>query len=709
MYLHHHRILTRADIAPCRVFCIAILLCTWAFPTYSQEVSVESLLDVGFEGLLDYEVSAPTKSRQKLSETPGAVSVITYEQIRNSSARTIPQLLRLIPGVHVRWNPMVQGIEIRSFGSNPFTSEVLLLIDGIPYNSWNKGGFPQHPGFDFFNLENVKHIEVIRGAGSALYGENALNGVINIVTLSGDEYQQTRASVFAGDRRTRSATITHGSKLGDDASIFVSARAQEGQMPTAIWRDNGSNSSGQDFFVKAKYKDLELSYYRRQDKFDGFSNLIIPEVDARFTSAETIEQDVNIASIKHRKKSDSGAWNFQSTLSYANRNGSACGACHAASQSEAFHGTIDHGYQLFGNVQVGIDAIENHSILFGTEFRRNSAGDSFDQVVAADPQQQVTQYRKAAYFVQDQVSFPKQRIEAVIGLRYDSATSPDLLGDEFFPRIAVVAKPTDKLTLRGGWSVAARYPTFVELNANTRFFAAEAPEPIGILIQSDFLPNPDLRAETMQSFELGAEYNFSKRFQARVDLYDNTIEDPIVLATPGGSGFRSENHSGEAHVRGAETELRFAPNNRWSGFLNWSYQTERQRGDGVDAAGNEIEFSYAPQHKVNAGMTYEAADALSATVEWSWRGSQRAPRFWSELAFDEPGPARLEDYGYLNVHVRYRLPFNVGGSSQPVTLSFYGRNLTNETPAETLNGGSGEYAEMVGREFFIGLDYEWAN
>ncbi|MFK7830933.1 MAG: TonB-dependent receptor plug domain-containing protein [Congregibacter sp.] len=688
---------------------IALLLYLWTFSASADDVSVNSLLDVGFEGLLDYEVSAPTKSLIRLSESPGAVSVITYDQIRNSSARTIPQLLRLIPGVNVRWNPMVQSIEIRSFGSNPFASEVLLLIDGIPYNSWNKGGFPQHPGFDFFNLENVKHIEVIRGAGSALYGENALNGVINIVTLSGEEYQQTRAAVFAGDRKARAVTVTHGSKFGEDASIFLSARVEEGQMPTALWRDSGSSSSGQDLFIKANYKDFQLSYYRRQDKFDGFSSVIVPAVNARFESVETIEQDVNIASVKHQKEANDGSWSVESTLSYANRNGSHCGACHAASQSQEFDKKIDHGYQLFGNMQVGIDSIENHSILFGAEFRRNSAGDSFDQVTTpSDPLEKVTQYQKFAYFVQDQISFPKQRLEAVIGLRYDSATAPDLLGDEFFPRVALVAKPTDKLTLRGGWSMAARYPTFVELNSNSRFFAAEAPEPIGILFQTDFEANPGLAAEKMKSFELGAEYVFSNHLQAKVDFYHNTVNNPIVLAYRD-DRVTSENHPGKALIRGAETEVRYSPSSRWSGYVNWSFQTERQQGAGVDSAGNELEFSYAPRHKVNLGMTYEAADALSATLEWSWRGSHYAPLFWSELVFEQADAAKLDDYGYLNLHVRYRLPFNVGRSNQPVSLSFYGRNLTNETPVETFNGGDGQLAEMVGREFFIGLDYEWAN
>ena len=98
-------------------------------------------------------VYASTKSAVPIKWAPGSVSVINYSQIRKSGARTIPELLRLVPGVNVRWTPMMQAIDIRGFGANPFTSRVLLLIDGVPYNSWNKGGFPQQPGFDFFILQ----------------------------------------------------------------------------------------------------------------------------------------------------------------------------------------------------------------------------------------------------------------------------------------------------------------------------------------------------------------------------------------------------------------------------------------------------------------------------------------------------------------------------------------------------------------------------
>ena len=187
-----------------------------------SKTSIEELLKLDLEQVMNYEVTTPTKTPTPLFKTPSTVSVITYKDIQRSSATSIPELLRLVAGVNVRWNPMVQTIDIRGFGSNPFTNRVLLMIDGVPHNSWNKGGFPQHPGFDFFNLENIKHIEVVKGSASALYGENALSGVINIITLSGEEHKQTRAKVVGGENNHRTISVTSGDKIGDNASIFGS-------------------------------------------------------------------------------------------------------------------------------------------------------------------------------------------------------------------------------------------------------------------------------------------------------------------------------------------------------------------------------------------------------------------------------------------------------------------------------------------------------
>jgi len=680
------------------------------------ENSIENLLSLSLDELADYEVVAPTKSASRLSDAPGTVSVITYDQIRHSSARTIPELLRSIPGVNVRWNPMVQTIDIRSFGSNPFTSKVLLLIDGIPYNSWNKGGFPQHPGFDFFNLENVKHIEVIRGAGSALYGENALNGVINIVTLSGEEYRQTRFSVYAGERNTGSLSLSNGNKFGDNGSLFISGRIMNTQLPTAFWYEsNDSDAQSYDFYMKAKLGDMQFSWYRLEDKFDGFNERFssppFPSGSA-FRSAETIEQEVNILAINYVNTSENGNWSAEGNISFANRDGSSCGSCHAAQQNTEFPGEKDHGSQLFANAQVVFRGVDRHEILLGAEYRDLDAGNNVIEFhnstqlaeagvgTVAGSSALMTSYHKEAVFVQDQISLLDDKLNLTAGVRFETATSPRLFESQISPRIAAVLKASDTLTVRATWNEAARYPSFTEVYQSSTFIALTSAQ--SDLVLASFTANPELGPEFIESYELGLDFTFSSKLHGKLNLFRNEVSDSIVIAYP---RFRFENHSNEAVIDGLEVEVKTSFSSHLSGYLNWTYQSNNQKGNGLDTGGNPIEFSYAPRNKLNFGAAYKAESGINVTVDANWVGERFAPSFWYPIAFPQDPQVRpLDDYLYLNLRVDSNLATSWLGSSDRVKLSFNGRNLLDKRDAETITGVDGR---VPGREFFIGVEYDF--
>lgn len=688
----------------CRLRIAVYLLTALALPSTfaaDPEDSIDELLFVSLEELLNYKITAPTKSLTRLQDTPGAVSLITYDQIRNSYARTIPELLRMIPGVHVRWNPMVQTIDIRSFGSNPFTSKVLILIDGIPYNSWNKGGFPQHPGFDFFNMENVKHIEIIRGSGSALYGENALNGVINIVTLSGDDYRQTRISYSQNNAYSRNVNLSYGEQFGPEKSLFISARGEESRLPSEFWQEQNADASGVDIFIKGRIKDLQLSYYQRQDQFDGFDQNIVPP-NFNYTSTDKISQEVNIFHANYSHLSDDKNWSLQGNLSYADRKGTGCGGCHAVSQSAEFDGEIDHGYQLFSNIQLEIIEFNNHNLLLGAEYRDISAGESFDQVIGAHDDDMVVDYQKGAVFVQDRISIAEEQLALIIGARYDTKTSPDLFDGHLSPRVALVAKPNEKLTLRSSWNKAVRYPSFTELYQGTRFFAAENSSGAFAFPPSNFQPNPNLKPEKIQSVEVGAEYSFSTKIRSKIDLFYNDISNPIIV-TYGSGAIGFENHPNNAISSGAELELAAEPFSSVSTFINWSYQHNKQKGGGRDSAGKPIEFTYSPRHKANAGLTFRPNDAFTTTMDLSWRDSLTAPSI-----FNNPSNKKtvLDSYAYLNLRAKYRIPIKIGRIRNPLTFSFTIKNITDENAIETLVNSS---SELPGREFFIGFEYDITN
>ena len=657
------------------------------------------LFDLSLEELMQFEVVTPTRTKVELGSAPGSVTVITRDQIRRSPAQSIPELLRGVPGLNVRWNPMVQTIDVRAFGSNPFTSRVLLLIDGVPYNSWNKGGFPQHPGFDFFNLEYVHHIEVLRGPGSALYGENAFNAVINIVTLAGDDVQVDRVRILEGDLNTRKLSVTQGWQWGEDSKLFLGARQFEGTMPMELWEDySDGTTSGYDLFAKLNWRDFEFTYYRIDDSIDGFFEPFGGGFlgGRAFLSNDEVEQTINIVSAKYSHQSEDGRWGTTIHATRAERDGSHCGACHARAQDPAYSSTADHGFQNYVEAHVNFNVNDQHSLLTGVEYRKLDSGEHTSPLPPS-PEGRVLEYDKTALFLQDHVQV-NEKLQIIAGLRYDGATSPDLYDGEVFPRLDAVYQLNEDVTLRAQWGEAARYPSFSELYQSNWFIAAEAPAGPPIVLSS-FIPNPDLGPEYITTFTLGAEAMISGESRVRLDLFRNVIEDYITIAYP---RIRFENHPQDAIVTGVEAEWIWEPSPTWSLSANYSYQGNKRKGNGVDSAGSEIAFTYAPRNKVNVGLDYRPSEDLDIRIDVHWKDTYRAPDFWYPIVLGGP-PEDLDGFALANVRVDYRLPFKVD-ARKPFLLSLVAKNLGNERPHETLIGASARY---TGRETFVQLEYQF--
>jgi outer membrane receptor protein involved in Fe transport len=259
-----------------------------------------------------------------------------------------------------------------------------------------------------------------------------------------------------------------------------------------------------------------------------------------------------------------------------------------------------------------------------------------------------------------------------------------------------VAKATDKLTLRGGWHQAARYPSFTELYQDSWFLAAETSSTTIPL--ASFMANPDLQPEHIESYESGIEYQASPRLLTKVDLYQNVIDDSIIITYP---VFQFANHPGDARIRGLEAELRYQPKSNLTTFINWSYQRSKAQGSALDAMGNPLEMTYAPRHKVNAGFSYEPTQQWLINLESSCRDEYYAPTFWYGIAFpDAPARRALDGYCLVDIGVKYKPLF----ASTALTLGLQAKNLANERPYETLSGFAGRRA---GREFFLTLEYNW--
>src|SRR6266571_2629832 len=204
------------------------------------EDSSPDLTAIGIEAVMNMEVTSVSKKPERLMDAAAAVQVITAEDIRRSGATTLPDLLRLVPGVQVaRVNSSTWAVGVRGFTST-LSRSLLVLIDGRSVYSplfagvyWDVQDVP---------LNDIERIEVIRGPGATLWGANAVNGVVNIITKSAGATQGTYTSIRGGN---------------EDRVV-------------ATGRFGGKTSRGVAFRTYARYSDRDPEFHPNGDDYDGW-------------------------------------------------------------------------------------------------------------------------------------------------------------------------------------------------------------------------------------------------------------------------------------------------------------------------------------------------------------------------------------------------------------------------------------------------------
>lgn len=679
---------------------LAIFL-SLSLPLAAQQKKIGEVTLFGEEQL---KVEAATKTEIPISKAPGAVTVVTAKQIEESGAHTVADLLRLVAGVNVRWNPMTPTVDIRGFGEMPFTTRVLLLIDGVPYNSPDTGGFPLSPNFDFFPIQNLKRIEVVKGPGSSLYGENAFWGVINLVTLSGEDLAGGNVQLFGGSRSTGSVNAQYGRKL-KNGSIIGSIKLLQSMFPQEFWTDDRSKYKAGDFFIKGSHKDLQLEVYRHDDRMDGFAEVFPPQLGlpptAGFRSAHRLKQTMDSLTLRYNHAPQDAKLTYSADLGYQHREGMHCAGCHAAQEKPEFSQTANHGYQAIGDFRLGLHMIPGHDALIGLEARRMDRAEHRHEL--ADFAQAAGGYDKIAVYAQDQFDLIRNVLRAVAGVRYDGKTK--LFKAKTSPRLSLVYTPNDRLVVRGGYSTAFRFPNFSELYQASWFFTVSSDRGVFPAFPfAVFQPNGNIVPEEIRTWDVGGEYQISPNVSAKADLYRSRVSNFIVitehllptqLATVGW-----ENHPADGQITGGELELRANFARGLTGFANWAHQSSSQSGSGVDSSGTPLEFVYAPKDKFNLGIYGRPFAAVNGAVELSWRGKYTAPAKWVFIraSNNEPFTNPLPGYTLLNARLNYELPLH---TAHPLRLSLFGNNLLNKRPEETIVGARNE---LSGREFFAQME-----
>src|SRR3984893_6369826 len=197
-----------------------LLLALTAIASVSSAQQVPNdLTRTSLEDLMNIEVNSVSKKEEKIFQTAAAVYVITQEEIRRSGLTSIPELLRLVPGLEVaRIDGTKWAISARGFNGR-MANKLLVLIDGRSVYSPETSGV--YWEVQDLLLEDIERIEVIRGPGGTLWGANAVNGVINIITKRTRDTRGGVVTAVVGSEERGFGSVRYGANLGDNASYRV--------------------------------------------------------------------------------------------------------------------------------------------------------------------------------------------------------------------------------------------------------------------------------------------------------------------------------------------------------------------------------------------------------------------------------------------------------------------------------------------------------
>jgi len=495
----------------------------------AEKDSEFGLFGLPFEEVMDIEVISPTREAgQDVFTSPAAISVITQEEIRRSGLDILPEWFRLSPGLHVgRINASTWGIAIRGLNAE-FNNRLLVLIDGRSIYTPRFGGVD----WDMHNLplDIIDRIEVIRGPGGTLWGANAFDGVINIITKPASETQGSLFSGGGGSEHQASTVGRHGGRIGDDGHYRVYGMYD---LYDDLNLSNGSDAADKWWSGGWGYRfdfARDADTFTLQGDFNYNRRHTAPPFLVRSDKAEAY--GTNVLGRWTRILDDDSQLALQVYYDMTNRKGFIV-------EEERHVGDIE--------LQHTFVPAEGHHMVWGLGYRVDS-DDVGDTALTQVAQPRKTRQTLSA-FVQDSLYLSPDLLRLIVGSKFERN---QFTGFEYQPSARLVYTPHARHSFWGSISRAVRTPT----RGEDDFISA------GIVF-----PNKDLDSEELTAYELGYRYKPNRHFFLDLTLFANHY-DNLINRSPVDFTLRNLT-DGEAH--GVEIASCWQVNDKWRLVGNYTF------------------------------------------------------------------------------------------------------------------------------------------
>ncbi|WP_156797113.1 TonB-dependent receptor [Nitrosomonas sp. Is79A3] len=563
-----------------------------------EQMSLEELMNISIVGASKYE--------QKQQQVAAAVSVITRADIRTYGWRTLNQALASLPGIHTTYDYQYEYLGTRGFGlPGDFNSRVLITING---NRINDATYDQGPtGRDFpLDIDLIERIEFFPGPGSAVYGQNAMMGVVNIVTRTGASVNGAELSTSYQTAETMpQERATFGKKFsnGTDALLSFSGLQSRGTDRFFDYGDSGisgvarrlDGENVKQLFAQTKHGPLAFDFIygdRRKDDPTGmfFSDPLAAgqfQRDRRLNTQIQYNDSFANDTLNVLGRLFLGQYRYDNPLVYGG-------------EKTLSTGPSDwHGAEL----RLLSTALSNHKLMAGVEYQNNtSIKQSFqnfdhpeDNIAIKSSVVRVGVYAQDEWRITDTLS-------ATVGLRYDYSAWIGSLGNRLSPRGALIWQATPKTTFKALYGRAHRSP-----NAYERDYTDGISQ----------VANPGLRSEMVDTAELVADYLPLPNMNLRATVYAWDMHNIIALGIDPVSGLSQyQQTSQKILAKGAELSL----------DKTWDWGVRLRSSFGIQNAEQQgSHLPNSPYHlgKLNISIPIPLITGLRAGYELQYYGKRK--------------------------------------------------------------------------------------
>lgn len=518
------------------------------------------LTELSLEQLLDIQVTSVSKKTERREQAPAAIYVITREDIRRSGATTIPELLRMVPGMNVaRIDASKWAVTSRGFNER-YSNKLLFLIDG-------RSAYSPHAAAVYWEsqdvpLEDVERIEVIRGPGGALWGANAVNGVINVITKRSQDTQGGLLSVGGGTEERGFAALRYGGRIGEDKAYRLWAKYVNRDNATSRRLDEG-NDAWEMVNGGFRYDWTPTEQDAVTLQFDAFGNSIgerfsLPlAVFPNRVWVNTRSHYTGLNTIATWTRTFSEASELQVRAYYERWN-----------TRVIFEDETRETWDL--DLQHRLRLSDRHELVFGAGFRYTRDSAVGTQFVSLDPDER--RYRIFSAFVQDEITLVPDRFTLILGTKIEHN---DYTGFEFQPNARAVWTPNPRHTIWAAVSRAVRTPSRAEDDVRVAYLGLPG-------FMASLFGTRDSDAEELLAFEFGYRLAPTRTFALDVAFFYNRYSDlrTIELGVPFfemgvivphiALPFYTRNNM-DATTYGAEWVLDYRPRPWWNMRLAYSF------------------------------------------------------------------------------------------------------------------------------------------